>query len=164
MIVHARKAFLKGLSAKENRHIPPLNYQRVIRVKQHFKHLTWEINGGIKTVESVIAFLSDFDGVMLGRVAYENPLMLLRLQEALTGKPVKSMEALLLDYLEYARVQVVELGVNSYYVLKPFLSVYIQTYGEKNWHSFCNRFQKGQPSHFCEALLEAMSYPLKLSE
>ena len=75
-IVHARKAWLKGLSPKENRDIPPLNYDRVYRLKQMHPELTIIINGGIGSLDAAEAHLAHFDGVMLGRAAYQNPWLL----------------------------------------------------------------------------------------
>lgn len=71
--VHARKAWLQGLSPKENRTVPPLRYADVHRLKQEFPHLTIEINGGFTTMEGIQAQLDKVDGVMIGRAAYENP-------------------------------------------------------------------------------------------
>ena len=75
-IIHARKAWLKGLSPRDNREIPPLNYERVYKLKDKFHHLNIVINGGIKTVEESLEHLNHVDGVMVGREAYDNPLML----------------------------------------------------------------------------------------
>ncbi len=75
-ILHARKAWLSGLSPKENREIPPLDYQRVYRVKEDYPHLTIAINGGIQTMADVATHLAHVDGVMVGREAYQNPYML----------------------------------------------------------------------------------------
>ena len=72
-IVHARSAWLKGLSPKENRDIPPLRHERVHQLKSDFPHLTIAINGGITTTDQVAAQLSQLDGVMVGREAYHNP-------------------------------------------------------------------------------------------
>ena len=66
LIVHARKAWLQGLSPKENREIPPLDYERVYRLKREFPQLTVVINGGITTVDAVQTHLAQVDGVMLG--------------------------------------------------------------------------------------------------
>ncbi len=71
--IHARKAWLKGLSPKENRDIPPLDYQLVYRMKQAFPHLHLSINGGIETLEETQEHLQQMDGVMIGRAAYHNP-------------------------------------------------------------------------------------------
>jgi tRNA-dihydrouridine synthase A len=72
-IVHARSAWLKGLSPKENREVPPLRYELVRQLKQEFPHLTIAVNGGITTAEQVHSQLQQLDGVMVGREAYHNP-------------------------------------------------------------------------------------------
>lgn len=85
-IVHARKAILSGLSPKENREIPPLDYARVIRLKQDFPDLNIVINGGIKTHEEGLSLINQgLDGVMLGREAYQNPLILAPVDELYYG-------------------------------------------------------------------------------
>jgi tRNA-dihydrouridine synthase A len=73
--VHARKAWLSGLSPKENRTIPPLRYNDVYKLKREFPHLVIEINGGITTLEQARQHLTFVDGVMIGRAAYENPFL-----------------------------------------------------------------------------------------
>ena len=75
-IIHARKAWLKGLSPKENREIPPLRYDVVRQIKQDFPHLTIILNGGILDEQAIASHLMHFDGVMLGRAAYHNPYLL----------------------------------------------------------------------------------------
>ncbi len=75
-IVHARKAWLQGLSPKENRDVPPLRYELVYRLKSEFPHLDISINGGIKTMDAAADHLKQVDGVMMGRAVYENPYLL----------------------------------------------------------------------------------------
>jgi len=84
-IVHARKAWLQGLSPKENRTVPPLRYDWVYRLKEDFPQLGIEINGGIATLESIQAHLTQVDGVMIGRAAYENPYWLAGVDAAIFG-------------------------------------------------------------------------------
>lgn len=84
-IVHARKAWLQGLSPKENREIPPLRYELVYRLKQRWPQLTIVLNGGIRTLESCEEHLRTLDGVMLGRAAYENPYLLAAVDRRLFG-------------------------------------------------------------------------------
>lgn len=79
-IIHARKAWLSGLSPKENREIPPLQYETVRQIKRNFPHLTIIINGGIKTVAEIKEHLQYVDGVMIGREAYHNPYILAQIQ------------------------------------------------------------------------------------
>ena len=83
-IIHARKAWLKGLSPKQNRDIPPLDYERVYRLKQDHPELTVIINGGIKTVEQVAIHLDHTDGVMIGREVFNQPWLLADLEESLS--------------------------------------------------------------------------------
>lgn len=75
-IIHARKAWLQGLSPKENRDVPPLRYDLVYRLKSEFPHLDISINGGIKTLDVAAEQLKHVDGVMMGRAVYENPYLL----------------------------------------------------------------------------------------
>ncbi|TXH03584.1 MAG: tRNA dihydrouridine(20/20a) synthase DusA [Nevskiaceae bacterium] len=84
-IIHARKAWLNGLSPKENREIPPLRYEVVYRLKQEFPELTIVINGGIKTIGDCQEHLRHVDGVMLGREPYEHPWLLTEVDAALFG-------------------------------------------------------------------------------
>lgn len=85
LVVHARKAWLKGLSPKENRDVPPLDYQRVYRLKQRLPDLPIAINGGVETLDEVDEHLRHVDGVMLGRAAYQNPGLLLDVDRRLFG-------------------------------------------------------------------------------
>ncbi|MBS0237356.1 MAG: tRNA dihydrouridine(20/20a) synthase DusA [Proteobacteria bacterium] len=84
-IVHARKAWLKGLSPKENREVPPLDYQRVYRLKAKHPELTIVINGGIETLDDACRHLEHLDGVMLGRAAYQNPYVLADVDQRIFG-------------------------------------------------------------------------------
>jgi tRNA-dihydrouridine synthase A len=86
LIVHARKAWLKGLSPKENREIPPLDYDRVYRVKAAHPRLPVVLNGGIASVEQALSHLARVDGVMMGRAAYQEPWRLLIVDPALFGE------------------------------------------------------------------------------
>ncbi|HWZ39134.1 MAG TPA: tRNA dihydrouridine(20/20a) synthase DusA [Bradyrhizobium sp.] len=86
LIVHARKAWLDGLSPKENRDIPPLDYDRVYRLKAALPHVPVVINGGIASLEEAGAHLAHVDGVMLGRAAYQEPWRLLNVDPLLFGE------------------------------------------------------------------------------
>ncbi len=86
-IIHARKAWLNGLSPKENRDIPPLEYERVYQLKQDFPHLHIDLNGGVKTLDEVRAHLQHVDGVMMGREAYHNPYILAEVDRAVFADP-----------------------------------------------------------------------------
>lgn len=86
LIVHARKAWLQGLSPKENRDVPPLDYDLVHALKRDYPHVPIAINGGIHTLDEAKAHLEHLDGVMLGRAAYQNPGLLLDVDSALFGE------------------------------------------------------------------------------
>ncbi len=86
LIVHARKAWLKGLSPKENREIPPLDYERVYRLKRAHPRLTVILNGGIGSVEAALSHLHHVDGVMMGRAAYQEPWRLLAVDPLVFGE------------------------------------------------------------------------------
>ena len=97
-IIHARKAILNGLSPKENREIPPLNYGRVLSVKENFPELEIVINGGITTFSDANCFLRTVDGVMIGREAYQNPFFLAKVDEYFFNSPAIRKERA--EYLE----------------------------------------------------------------
>ena len=101
-IIHARKAWLNGLSPKENRTIPPLDYDRVIRLKQDFPQLNISINGGINRVEDAADFAEIFHGVMIGRAAYQTPYMLAEMSAAIYGHEVVDRMAVAMAMADYA--------------------------------------------------------------
>jgi tRNA-dihydrouridine synthase A len=105
LIVHARKAWLKGLSPKENRDIPPLDYDRVYRLKAAMPDVPMAINGGIPGVAEAAAHLANMDGAMLGRAAYHEPWRLLAVDPELFGEPaphatMKDALAAMMPYIE----------------------------------------------------------------
>jgi tRNA-dihydrouridine synthase A len=104
-IVHARKAWLRGLSPKENREVPPLDYARVYRLKAARPDLKIVINGGVQSLEEVLTHLQHVDGVMLGRAAYQNPYLLAGIDRVIFGEQHEALsrgQALegLLPYVE----------------------------------------------------------------
>lgn len=107
LYVHARKAWLQGLSPKENRTIPPLDYPRVYRLRQRFAPLPMIINGGIETFEAIDEHLRYMDGVMLGRAAYHNPMMLAEVDHRLLGEAPSSVTlgAVMQAMADYAEAQ-----------------------------------------------------------
>lgn len=120
LTVHARKAWLRGLSPKQNREVPPLNYLRVYRLKQEFPDLTVVINGGIDGLPAVEEHLRHVDGAMLGRLAYHDPYALARIDAALSGGEPPAREAVLRrmrPYLEAQRAHGVRLASITRHVL-----------------------------------------------
>ncbi len=87
LILHARKAWLKGLSPKQNRDIPPLDYQRVYQIKQDFPNLHVDINGGVQTLAEALDHLQHVDGAMIGRAIYHRPYLLADADSQIFGDP-----------------------------------------------------------------------------
>ena len=106
-IIHARKAWLKGLSPKENRDIPPLRYELVYQIKQEFPALEIIINGGITTLEQCQQHLQHVDGVMVGREAYHNPWLLAQVDPLIYGTdaPFLDRKAAFEAFLDYVQAQ-----------------------------------------------------------
>jgi len=102
-IIHARNGILKGLSPRQNRHIPPLKYDYVYQLKKDFPNLNITINGGIKTIDECKDHLKYVDGVMIGRAAYENPFFIKDIDTELYGieSNVNSKKSILNQYLDY---------------------------------------------------------------
>jgi tRNA-dihydrouridine synthase A len=105
LIVHARKAWLKGLSPKENRDVPPLDYDRVYRLKRAHPRLTVVLNGGVGAVEDALLHLAYVDGVMMGRAAYQEPWRLIAVDAAMFGETsafasAKEAATALIPYIE----------------------------------------------------------------
>jgi tRNA-dihydrouridine synthase A len=133
-IVHARKAWLQGLSPKENREIPPLHYDVVYRLKQEFPHLTIVINGGITTLEECEEHLRHVDGVMLGREAYDNPYLLAQVDQRLFGAtaPVPTRADIVNALMTYAERELAS-GVHISRITRHILGLYR---GEPNARAF----------------------------
>src|SRR6201994_339256 len=110
LIVHARKAWLTGLSPKENRHIPPLDYGRVYRLKQALPDVPVIINGGIASIAEAKEHLAHVDGVMLGRAAYQEPWRLLAVDRELFGEaaPYASMKDVFAAMMPYIEAQLAQ--------------------------------------------------------
>ncbi|QBL10154.1 tRNA dihydrouridine(20/20a) synthase DusA [Rheinheimera sp. D18] len=133
-IVHARKAWLKGLSPKENREVPPLNYARVYQLKREFPQLNISINGGIKTLEQVQQQLLHLDGVMVGREAYTNPMLLSAVDELIYGATgtVRTPQQVVLEMLPYIEQQMCE-GARFWHIARHMLGLFQGLPGARQW-------------------------------
>lgn len=133
-IVHARKAWLSGLSPKQNREIPPLDYERVYQLKRDFPHLKISINGGIKTLAEIKQHLQFVDGVMVGREAYQNPALLGYIDQALFDPtapiitPYQAVEKML-PYIEQQLSQ----GVYLNHITRHLLGAFQECRGARQW-------------------------------
>jgi tRNA-dihydrouridine synthase A len=124
-IVHARKAWLQGLSPKQNREVPPLNYPWVYRLKKDMPQLTVVINGGIQTLDESQQHLQHVDGVMIGREAYQNPWMLAEVDSALFAmdKPAQSRDDVIAGLLPYVEQQLAR-GAHLNHITRHILGLY----------------------------------------
>ena len=129
-IIHARKAWLQGLSPKENRTIPPLNYPWIYQLKKDFSKLKITLNGGVTECNEVIEHLGHVDGVMLGRAIYHQPYLLSDIDQKVFEKKgiSRTREQVLVDYMNYIKKQLKE-GVPIRAMTRHILGLY---HGQKN--------------------------------
>jgi tRNA-dihydrouridine synthase A len=133
-IIHARKAWLSGLSPKQNREIPPLQYQTVHQLKQDFPDLEIVVNGGFTNLEQVGSQLAMVDGVMIGRGVVHNPYLLAEADRQIFGvrSAVPSREAILEHYLRYIEQQLVQ-GARLQAMTRHVLGLYLGQYGARKF-------------------------------
>lgn len=157
-IVHARKAILKGLSPKENREIPPLNYERVFRLKTYFPQLSIVINGGITSLEQADSLLQKVDGVMMGREAYQNPYILHEVDNKIFDMPVleKSRKEYLLQFIPYMQSEL-ELGTPLRHMARHLMGLFKGQKGGKQFRrhlsEYCHQDNAG-----VNVVLDALSF------
>lgn len=130
-IVHARTAWLQGLSPKQNREIPPLRYDDVYRLKQDFPALDIEINGGIETVADIKAHLQHIDGVMIGRAFYHNPYLLAE-ANSLWSEPIPKRSDILAKLYPYLEEQVAK-GEALPTMTRHYLGLFQGLMGARKW-------------------------------
>lgn len=166
-IIHARKAWLSGLSPKENREIPPLDYPRVYQLKRDFPQLTMAINGGIKTLEEAKLHLQHMDGVMVGREAYQNPAMLLDVDRQLFGaqaNPLTGPDVIraLYPYIEAELAKGTYLG----HITRHILGLFQGIPGARQWrrHLSENAHKPGAGVDVVEQALMMVTRPQQTSE
>lgn len=125
IVVHARKAWLQGLSPKDNREIPPLDYDRVYRLKRDYPGVPIVINGGIRDLPEARAHLAHVDGVMLGRAAYQEPWRLMEVDPILFGAPPphESMRAAILALVPYIERRLAE-GVRLHAITRHMMGAF----------------------------------------
>ena len=136
-IVHARKAWLKGLSPKQNREVPPLDYERVYQLKRDFPGLEIIINGGITTLEQAALMLDQVDGVMVGREAYQNPYILAGVDNLLYGdiKEKVSRQEIVQTLIPYIQEQL-RLGLRLNNVSRHILGLFHGEPGARGWRRY----------------------------
>jgi tRNA-dihydrouridine synthase A len=136
-IVHARKAWLSGLSPKENREVPPLDYERVYQLKRDYPHLTIAINGGIKTIDEIKHHLNYVDGVMVGREAYQNPVLLTQIDQQIFGADTPTIDpiAAILALYPYIEKQLSQ-GAQLNHIMRHTLGIFNGRKGAKQWRRY----------------------------
>ncbi len=135
-IVHARKAWLQGLSPKENRTIPPLDYELVYALKREFGELDICINGGINTIPEVQEHLHHVDGVMMGRAPVDNPWLLAGVHKLYGEKPAwSSRREVVLAYCDYIEQQLAK-GVWLKHMVSPLMGLYKGEPSAKFWRRY----------------------------
>ena len=133
-IVHARKAWLQGLSPRQNRELPPIKYDLVYRLKEQFPSLTIVINGQIQSIDEALGHLQYVDGVMVGRKAYEQPSMLKTVDEEIFGEaPIMLEETdIVQNYIRYIETQL-KTGVPLKVLSRHLLGLFHKQNGAKRW-------------------------------
>ncbi|MGH8282529.1 MAG: tRNA dihydrouridine(20/20a) synthase DusA, partial [Gammaproteobacteria bacterium] len=136
-IIHARKAWLSGLSPKENREIPPLRYDVAERLKHNFPALVIVVNGGIKTLAVMENHLASFDGVMIGREACSNPYLFATVDQRCFGArtPVLTRNQLLSAFIPYVQMQLQE-GVPLQRMSRHLLGLFQGCPGARRWRRY----------------------------
>ncbi|WP_034946043.1 tRNA dihydrouridine(20/20a) synthase DusA [Erwinia oleae] len=136
-IIHARKAWLSGLSPKENREIPPLDYARVYQLKRDFPHLTMSINGGVKSLEEARTHLQHVDGVMMGREAYQNPGILAQVDRELFGSSQPAVDSVAVVRAMYPYIER-ELANGTYlgHITRHMLGLFQGIPGARQWRRY----------------------------
>lgn len=156
-IVHARKAWLKGLSPKENREIPPLQYDKVYQLKQDFPHLNIIINGGITTLEQSKNLLDHVDGVMIGREAYSNPYLLAQVDQQIYGidTPVVSRDEVMQKFMQYCTEELAK-GTRLNHLTRHILGLYQGLPGARQFRRIISE-QAHKPDAGIEVLERALA-------
>lgn len=154
--IHARKAWLSGLSPKENREIPELDYPRAYKLKQDFPHLTIALNGGIKTIDESLEHLQHLDGVMVGREAYQNPYILAEVDQKIFGrdKPVKKRRQVVQEMLPYIEQEMAN-GASLGHITRHMLGLFQAMPGARQWRRYIseNAHKAGAGIEVVEAAL-----------
>jgi len=156
-IVHARKAWLSGLSPKENREVPELRPAWVLRLREERPELAIVINGGVNSVQSVEMYLESIDGIMLGRAAYQNPWILAECEAVVYGTPLPTRESVIEKLTAYIESQV-EAGVAVKHISRHVLGLFQGQPGAKVWRRYLSEHAHRDASNsklLREALLAA---------
>ena len=159
-IIHARKAWLSGLSPKENREVPPLDYLRAYQIKKDFPDLHISVNGGIKTISEMNTHLQHLDGVMVGREAYNNPFIISEVDSKLCGIQTPELTRhqiaeLMLPYIERHLQQ----GGRLNHITRHIIGLFQGLPGSRSWRRYLS-----ENAHKKDAGIEVVTTALSLIE
>jgi len=161
-VIHARKAWLEGLSPKENRDVPPLDYELVTAVKRENPALTIVLNGGIATLDEAEAHLNQVDGVMLGRAAYQTPALLAEVDARFFAGEARTVEAAVEAYLDYVAQQLAQ-GVPLNAITRHMLGLYNARPGARLFRRHLSE-NATRPGAGVEVLRDALAYVTRREE
>ena len=151
VILHARKAILKGLTPKQNLSIPKLNYERVYEIKKENPDLEVIINGGITNIEDIKKHLIKCDGVMIGRAIYQNPYFLSEIEkEIFNTNKIPSREEIAKEILKYLEEEV-KLGTKINHIMRHTVGLYHGQPGSKEWKRYLSDNMMARDSDFQKA-------------
>ena len=151
IILHARKAILKGLTPKQNLSIPKLNYERVYEIKKENPDLEIIINGGITNIEDIKKHLKICDGVMIGRAIYQNPYFLSEIEkEIFNTNIIPSREDIAKEILKYLEEEI-KLGTKVNHVMRHTVGLYHGQPGSKDWKRYLSENMMARDSDFQKA-------------
>ena len=164
-IIHARKAWLNGLSPKENREIPPLDYPRVHQLKKDLPHLNIIINGGIKTLDQAMEHIAVLDGVMVGREVYQNPYLLAEVDHRLfnSDTPIKKRTEIVRELFPYIERELIK-GTPLNRMTRSMLGLFQNMTGARQWRRYIseNAHKKGAGLNVLIAALAKIPQSLDL--
>ena len=151
VILHARKAILKGLTPKQNLNIPKLNYEMVYKIKKENPNIEIIINGGITTTGQIKSHLNYCDGVMIGRAIYQNPYFLSDIEEEIfNNKDILSREEIVKKLLEYLEEEVKK-GTKVNHIMRHTVGLYHGQTGSKEWKRYLSDNMMARDSDFQKA-------------
>jgi tRNA-dihydrouridine synthase A len=155
-IIHARKAYLQGLSPKENRSVPPLKYDYAYRIKQEFPQLEIVLNGGITDLDSAVAHLGLVDGVMLGRAVYHNPYLLADVDQRFfnTTRTIPGRDEIVRQMLPYIDREL-NAGTPLKHITRHMLGLFQGMPGARHWRRHLSMHATRSGAN-CEVILDAL--------
>ncbi len=160
-IIHARKAFLNGLNPKQNRTVPPIDYEKVYRLKQDFQDLTIILNGEVNSIEQIEEHFSYVDGVMIGRKAYKDPLFLTKIQNHFFrqtfdhGQQSSTQLECIKEMIDYAKRQINQKDTNPHLIVRHMAALLKGCRGAKEWRRLVglNQHKSNNPNKVLNELL-----------